>query len=206
MAPTWSSQVRGDFTAFTVLAAPPPCPAEAIPSVRDERSAALTKSSLRAFARRHRRVLAAAHADAAIRAAARLPLEALPPAAVVAGYAPIGAELEAGPVLARFEAAGARILLPRIEGETLVFVDDAGAPAKPDLIVAPLLAFDRHGFRLGQGGGHYDRAIAGLRAHGPVFVLGLAYAGQEVDALPAEPHDERLDAVLTEMDYRTFTP
>ena len=55
--------------------------------------------------------------------------------------------------------------------------------------------------RLGQGAGHYDRAIANLRAIKPVFVLGLAYAGQEVDALPMEPHDQRLDAILTETGY-----
>ena len=71
--------------------------------------------------------------------------------------------------------------------------------AAPDLVVTPLLAFDRSGARLGQGGGYYDRTLQALRARGPVFALGLAYAGQEsADLLPAEPHDQRLDAVLTE--------
>ncbi|HEY9233988.1 MAG TPA: 5-formyltetrahydrofolate cyclo-ligase, partial [Phenylobacterium sp.] len=69
------------------------------------------------------------------------------------------------------------------------------------LVICPLLAFDRRGARLGQGGGHYDRTIEALRAEGPVFVLGLAYAGQEVEGLPAEPHDQRLDAILTESGY-----
>ena len=69
-------------------------------------------------------------------------------------------------------------------------------------MIAPLLAFDRLGGRLGQGGGHYDRTLAGLRRTGPVFVLGLAYAGQEVDRLDLEPHDQKLDAVLTEAGYR----
>jgi 5-formyltetrahydrofolate cyclo-ligase len=68
----------------------------------------------------------------------------------------------------------------------------------------PLLAFDAHGGRLGQGGGYYDRTIAQLRAGGPVFVLGLAYAGQEVERLPAETHDQPLDAVLTETGLRLF--
>jgi 5-formyltetrahydrofolate cyclo-ligase len=68
-------------------------------------------------------------------------------------------------------------------------------------VIAPVLAFDRAGQRLGQGAGHYDRTLANLRALRPVFVLGLAYAGQEVEALPAEPHDERLDAILTETAY-----
>ena len=72
----------------------------------------------------------------------------------------------------------------------------------PDLIIAPLLAFDRAGGRLGQGGGHYDRTIAALRARGPLFVIGLAYAGQEIEAVPRmKPHDQRLDAILTEIGY-----
>jgi hypothetical protein len=73
---------------------------------------------------------------------------------------------------------------------------------RPELVVAPLLAFDRFGGRLGQGGGHYDRALAALRRTGPVFLLGLAFAGQEVDRLDLEPHDQPLDAVLTEAGYR----
>jgi 5-formyltetrahydrofolate cyclo-ligase len=72
---------------------------------------------------------------------------------------------------------------------------------RPDLVIAPLLAFDRAGGRIGQGGGHYDRTIAALRTQGPLFVIGLAFAGQEVAELPHEPHDQRLDAILTETAY-----
>ena len=76
------------------------------------------------------------------------------------------------------------------------------APAgAPDLVIAPLLGFDRRGGRLGQGAGHYDRALAALRAAKPVFVIGLAFSGQEIAELPAESHDQRLDAILTETDY-----
>jgi 5-formyltetrahydrofolate cyclo-ligase len=71
----------------------------------------------------------------------------------------------------------------------------------PDLILAPVLAFDRQGGRLGQGGGYFDRAIAGLRAKGPIKVVGLAFAGQEVGEVPMEAHDARLDAVLTEAEF-----
>jgi len=93
-------------------------------------------------------------------------------------------------------------------GETLVR-DAIGliAPApenpivEPDLVVAPLLGFDRQGRRLGQGGGYYDRALEALRARKRVFVLGLAYVGQETHGLPDEPHDQRLDAILTESEY-----
>ena len=63
------------------------------------------------------------------------------------------------------------------------------------------MAFDRTGGRLGQGAGHYDRTLENLRRGGRVFVLGLAYAGQEVAKAPAEPHDQRLDAILTETGY-----
>ncbi|MDP8916491.1 MAG: 5-formyltetrahydrofolate cyclo-ligase, partial [Pseudomonadota bacterium] len=74
----------------------------------------------------------------------------------------------------------------------------------PDLVVTPLLAFDAAGGRLGQGGGYYDRTLAELRGRGQVFVLGLAWAGQEVARLPAETHDQPLDAVLTERELRLF--
>lgn len=78
----------------------------------------------------------------------------------------------------------------------------ASAPqVTPGTVICPLLAFDKAGGRLGQGGGHYDRTLAALRATGPVFVLGTAYAGQEVEALVMEPHDQRLDAILTENGY-----
>jgi 5-formyltetrahydrofolate cyclo-ligase len=71
----------------------------------------------------------------------------------------------------------------------------------PDLIVTPLLAFDRRGGRLGQGGGYYDRTFAAL----PEAVrIGFAYAGQQVDRLPIEAHDIRLHGVLTETGYRAF--
>ncbi|MFZ3007447.1 MAG: 5-formyltetrahydrofolate cyclo-ligase, partial [Phenylobacterium sp.] len=69
-------------------------------------------------------------------------------------------------------------------------------------VIAPLLAFDRKGGRLGQGGGHYDRTLESLRSSRPVFVLGLAYAGQEVEPMDLDPHDQRLDAILTETGYR----
>jgi len=68
----------------------------------------------------------------------------------------------------------------------------------PDLILTPLLAFDRDGGRLGQGGGYYDRTLAALP---DVPRIGLAYAGQEVEALPMDAHDQWLDGVLTEVGY-----
>ena len=64
-------------------------------------------------------------------------------------------------------------------------------------MLTPLLAFDARGRRLGYGKGHYDRAVTKLRATGRVFYLGLAYAQQQVDAVPIESHDLLLDWVET---------
>jgi 5-formyltetrahydrofolate cyclo-ligase len=71
---------------------------------------------------------------------------------------------------------------------------------RPDLLLVPLLAFDGRGHRLGYGGGFYDRTLALLN----VPAIGIAYAGQEVASLPDEPHDRRLDMILTEQGIRAF--
>ncbi|MDB5442612.1 MAG: 5-formyltetrahydrofolate cyclo-ligase [Phenylobacterium sp.] len=168
-----------------------------------------------------RRRLAAEAPDAAFRAAALLPLERLAPIGVAAVYYAQGSELDPTPLAERLMQAGAAPALPAARsrdgplqfhhwtpGESLE-PDAVGVPSPPsssaavtpDLVVAPLLAFDRWGGRVGQGGGHYDRTLQTLRRHGSVFVLGLAYAGQEVDEIPMEPHDQRLDAILTEAGY-----
>lgn len=68
----------------------------------------------------------------------------------------------------------------------------------PELVIVPLLAFDRQGMRLGYGGGFYDRTLAGLRAAGPVLAVGLAYAAQEIPLVPTDATDARLDAIVTE--------
>jgi 5-formyltetrahydrofolate cyclo-ligase len=69
---------------------------------------------------------------------------------------------------------------------------------EPDVLLVPLLAFDAAGFRLGYGGGFYDRTIERLRAIKPVLTVGVAYAGQQVDKVVRGAHDERLDWILTE--------
>jgi len=75
------------------------------------------------------------------------------------------------------------------------------APAlDPDLMFVPLACFDRRGHRIGYGAGHYDRTLEGLRAKGSVTAIGVAYSASEVAVLPDEPHDQRLDYVLTEHD------
>jgi 5-formyltetrahydrofolate cyclo-ligase len=185
-----------------------------------------TRSAKRALRREMiaRREALADRADAAQRAAAAFPL-AGPAPAFVSAYHPMGAELDPGPLLARFVAAGARVLLPVVveKGGLLVF-REAGDPAgyaldlagllapsssaqarRPDLLLVPLLAFDRFGGRLGYGGGYYDRTLAALRADGPrPLAVGLAFAAQEVDRAPVDALDQPLDAILTETGYRVL--
>jgi 5-formyltetrahydrofolate cyclo-ligase len=60
-----------------------------------------------------------------------------------------------------------------------------------------LLGFDREGNRLGQGQGHYDRTLEALRSKGPVLAVGVAFAAQEIAHIPFEPHDQRLDWIIT---------
>jgi 5-formyltetrahydrofolate cyclo-ligase len=172
--------------------------------------------------RARRRDLAVLIPDAAERAAGHLPIETLAPFRVVAGYHALGAELGPWPVLRRLQAAGARIALPvalaaqaplvfrAYDADQPLAPDAAAIPSPtdaaealtPDLVIAPLVAFDRRGFRLGQGGGYYDRTLQALRGSGArLFVIGLAYAGQEVDRIPRDAHDQPLDAILTETGY-----
>jgi 5-formyltetrahydrofolate cyclo-ligase len=68
----------------------------------------------------------------------------------------------------------------------------------PDILLVPMLAFDRSGYRIGYGAGYYDMTIAKFRAMKPVVAVGIAFAAQEVPAVPTTPRDARLDLVLTE--------
>jgi len=76
--------------------------------------------------------------------------------------------------------------------------------AFPSVLLVPLLAFDARGYRLGYGGGYYDRTLALFRAEREIAAIGIAYAGQEVSAVPYEPSDEKLDMVVTETGLRRF--
>lgn len=179
------------------------------------------KSRLRAQLRQRRKELAQSVPDAPERVCAHLGLSGIPAFACYAGYYAVGSELDPSPLIRKLARTGALFAMPAAErpdaplafrtwdSRDLPVRDIFGIPSPPhtapelhpDLIICPLLGFDRKGGRLGQGGGHYDRTIANLRATKPVFVLGLAYAGQEVEELPMEPHDQRLDAILTETGY-----
>jgi 5-formyltetrahydrofolate cyclo-ligase len=156
--------------------------------------------------------------DAARHAAANFMARiGIAPGDVVALYHPIKDELDPQLLAAALAERGAKIALPAadrkgaplsfrlLDGRPLVagrfgvMTAPADAPsASPRIVLVPLLAFTRKGDRLGYGGGYYDRTLAALRARGPVLAAGFAYGAQEVDALPSEPQDERLDWIVTE--------
>ena len=134
----------------------------------------------------------------------------------VSGYAQMRTEIDPAPALEEASAWGP-VGLPVIEGagRPLRFrlwtpgcamadgpfgaqVPAAGDWMVPQIVIVPLLAFDRTGARLGYGGGFYDRTLEELRARGPVLAVGFAYAAQEVEAVPVEATDQRLDLVVTE--------
>jgi 5-formyltetrahydrofolate cyclo-ligase len=159
---------------------------------------------------------AARDPDAAERLAGRFPVKLFERyGPVVSGYVARGEELDPAPLLRRLRGLGARITLPRVEpsgemtfreigpqglekGPFSIMQPKESAPLlRPSLVLAPLLAFDARGRRLGYGKGHYDRAIPALRATGRVFYLGLAYAQQQADVVPADAHDVLLDWVET---------
>lgn len=75
----------------------------------------------------------------------------------------------------------------------------------PEVVIVPLLAFDARGYRLGYGGGFYDRTLQALRAARPTLAIGFAYSAQEVDEVPIEPTDQRLDWIVTEKGARRFS-
>lgn len=141
----------------------------------------------------------------------------VPPPAWVTGFLPIGAEIDPTPLMLRLLNEGYGLALPVMEakGKPLVFRAwkpgdpmrdvkwgireplETALTVEPDVILGPLLAFDRLGYRLGYGGGFYDRTLARLRAMKPVIAIGLAFDEQRVDAVPHEDYDERLDWILT---------
>jgi 5-formyltetrahydrofolate cyclo-ligase len=135
---------------------------------------------------------------------------------VISAYMPIGSEIDPLPMM-HLMAADNRIVVPvmRGKGQPLVFhewrpdavmvagpfgvcVPADGAQIEPTIVIAPLVAFDPQCFRLGYGGGFYDRTLEKLRSSGPLRVYGFAYGAQCAPSLPLEPTDQPLDAVVTE--------
>ena len=80
-----------------------------------------------------------------------------------------------------------------------------GAWVEPEVLIVPLVGFDGRGFRLGYGGGFYDRTLEGLKERRPTIAIGFAFAAQEMPEVPIEPTDQRLDMIVTEKGVRRFT-
>ena len=180
------------------------------------------KAKLRADLRGRRSRMRAMVPDAPYRAAEHFRACGIGSFKVAAVYKPMGAEMDSEPLCQALHELGYEVAYPAVErlDSPLVFrvrepgqrlePDAIGVMAppaaarevRPDLVIVPLLAFDISGARLGQGSGYYDRTLEKLRADGPVFALGLAYASQELPRIPLQPHDQLLDGILTEHGYR----
>jgi 5-formyltetrahydrofolate cyclo-ligase len=91
-----------------------------------------------------------------------------------------------------------------IAGEFGALVPAEGAWIEPEVLIVPLVAFDARGFRLGYGGGFYDRTLEMLRAKRPTLAVGFAFSGQEMPEVPIDATDQRLDVMVTELGVRIF--
>ncbi len=177
----------------------------------------VTKAELRALGLARRAALTEDERRAASeRAVARLrPL--LRAGETVSLFWPMRGEIDPRRLIDDVQAIGNVVAMPVVEKRRMFFRrfdgeecmepgvfgtkhPHAGQPVvDPDFIIAPLAAFDRQGGRIGYGAGHYDMAIADLKARGKLFRLaGIGFAAQEVERVPLEPHDIRLPLVATE--------
>jgi 5-formyltetrahydrofolate cyclo-ligase len=148
----------------------------------------------------------------------------LPSDAVVSGFMPMKSEVNPLALMRKLADAGAKLALPVVAGRGKPLVMRAyafggplasgvwgirepkpdAAEVEPDILLVPLLAFDRRGHRIGYGAGYFDMTIAALRARKAVVAIGIAFAAQEIAAVPDTPRDARLDLVLTEREVIDF--
>ena len=161
-----------------------------------------------------------ATAGTGLLAAWRARFEDVAPAIAISAFWPNPGEIDCRPLLDHLHARGHALLLPVVvarerplvfrrwrPGDALVRGNGAHVPlptapeGEPDFLLVPLTAFDRSGYRLGEGAGYYDRTLAGLRARRPIRAVGVAFMVQEVERVPFDGHDQRLDGVLTEAGY-----
>ena len=183
------------------------------------------KTDLRKSAFARRDALPAAERQAAAAAIAARPFPVpVTPGAIVSGFSPLKTEINPLPLLRKLAEAGAMLALPVVagRGKPLIMRSYAfGQPLNegvwgirepkpdapevdPDILIVPLVAFDRRGNRIGYGAGYYDMTIHQLRSIKSVVAVGIAYAAQEVSEVPVTARDEPLDLVLTEQDVIDF--
>ena len=140
--------------------------------------------------------------------------------AVIAGYWPIQSEINPFPFMQVFEERGYPLALPCLveEGDAYGMIfrrfnmgdelvagpfgirqpDETADEIAPDVILMPMLAFDDRGWRLGYGGGYYDRVLKRLSAQKAVTAWGIAFSGQQLAEIPFEVHDHPLDSIFTD--------
>ena len=139
---------------------------------------------------------------------------------VLSGYMPMRTEIDPLPAMAAHRGTvGVPVIIGKgqalrfrewtpgarmVEGAFKALIPEEGLWVEPQVLIVPLLAFDARGYRLGYGGGFYDRTLEGLRAKGPVLAVGFAFAAQEVAEVPIDATDQRLDAVVTETGVTLF--
>ena len=143
------------------------------------------------------------------------------PGTVVSGFFPIRSEIDPRPLMDELRKKGAQLCLPVVvDKTTIVFRElvrgaelvDTGFGTRgpgeeaqaldPELLIMPLSVFDHHGGRIGYGAGHYDRAVSRIIGKGMrPRLIGLAFDCQHVDRVPVEPHDQPLDAMVTESGF-----
>jgi 5-formyltetrahydrofolate cyclo-ligase len=187
------------------------------------------KANLRRHALERRDLVTAPEAHAAAEAVCRGALALLDRLAengrpVVSAYWPIRSEINTRLLIDALCARGFPVALPAMTAVRRPLLFRAFVPSDelvkgpfglsepscdkvaldPEILFAPLVAFDRGGHRLGYGGGIYDATLSVLRADGPIVAVGLAYAIQEAEAVPAEAHDQKLDFVITERETLAF--
>lgn len=140
----------------------------------------------------------------------------------LAGYMPIRTEIDPLPAMAEAAAHGP-VGVPVIQGEAMPLEFSRWEPDgalkdgpfgarvplvddyfEPEILIVPLVAFDRAGGRLGYGGGFYDRSLERLRAHRATLAIGFAYSAQEAETLPLEPTDQPLDMIVTDREVLHF--
>ncbi|WP_017931679.1 5-formyltetrahydrofolate cyclo-ligase [Robiginitomaculum antarcticum] len=184
---------------------------------------ALEKTRARLQAKAIRGAVTSNHAGASIELINHFPAGTFQNA-IIGGFWPMGDEIDILPLMSALLEMGHTIALPAVtrKNHPLEFrryhIGDAlergphgtrqppksSETLRPNLILMPLLAFTHLGERLGYGGGYYDRTLAKLRESHDVFACGVAYAAQEAQILPTEPHDMRLNGILTEIEFRRF--
>lgn len=195
-------------------------PAEAHPRSRWE-----AKQALRHRVRTLRKTIPPEQAAAAARSVGELfdrhLAPHLSPGSVLAGYWPQGSELDIRPLLERLAEREVMIVLPAVierdapmlfrfwrpgdpleKGNGCMHPPDGALVREPDFLLVPLLGFDDAFYRLGTGGGYYDRTLELLRRRRTVTAIGVGFAAQEIAALPRESFDQPLDGVLTEAYFR----